>query len=69
MSNCVISLKFNFTKKKSFALLSVWCCGWVALFKKIFLIFLNRFNILMLKINFKNKKYFDIFPSKKHFEK
>jgi hypothetical protein len=31
--------------------------------------FLNGFNLLMLKIILKNKKnYFDIFLSKKHFE-
>ena len=36
----------------------VWLCGWAALFPKlefIFLLFLDNFNALMLRINFKNK--------------
>jgi hypothetical protein len=38
--------------------------------KLIFLMFLDRFDVLMSKINFKKKKhYFDAFLSKKHFEK
>jgi uncharacterized membrane protein len=37
----------------------------------IFLMFSNHFNVLMSKIIFKKYKkyYFNIFPSKKHFEK
>jgi len=36
----------------------------------IFFIFLDHFDVLMLKIIFKNKVfYYDAFPSKKHFEK
>jgi hypothetical protein len=44
-------------------------------FKKLFKIkkfmFLDRFDVLILKIILKKikKNYFDIFPSKKHFEK
>jgi hypothetical protein len=36
----------------------------------IFCVFLDRFDVLMSKVNFKNKKYyFDSFLSEKHFEK
>jgi len=39
--------------------------------KLIFLKFLNRFYVLMLKVIFKNKNiyYFDIFSNKKYFKK
>jgi hypothetical protein len=39
--------------------------------KLIFSVFLDYFNVLMLKINLKNKKkyYFDASSSKKHVEK
>jgi hypothetical protein len=30
---------------------------------------LDHFDISILKLNFKNKKYFNIFSSKKHFKK
>jgi hypothetical protein len=33
-------------------------------------LFLDHFDVLMLKINLKNKKYyFNVFPSKKQYEK
>jgi len=39
-------------------------------FFKLFFIFFNRFDVLILKIILKNKKfYFNIFTSKKHFKK
>jgi ssDNA-specific exonuclease RecJ len=31
--------------------------------------FLDRFDVLMLKIDLKKKHYFDAFPSEKHFKK
>jgi ssDNA-specific exonuclease RecJ len=34
-----------------------------------FLVFLNSFDMLMLKLNLKKKHYFDAFPSQKHFKK
>ena len=37
--------------------------------KNIFLFVLNYFNVLILKINLKNKKYFNIFLNKKYFLK
>jgi len=37
-------------------------------FKLIFLVFLNRFDILILKINLK-KYYFNTFSNKKYFKK
>jgi hypothetical protein len=75
MSNCAISLKFNFTKKKKVLPFKCLVLQLGSAFQNnnfliIFLVFLDRFNMLMSKINFKNKKkYFDVFPSKKHFEK
>ena len=54
-------------------LLHVWQWSKPILFLlkfNLFLVFLFRFDILMLKIKFKNKKYyFNIFSNKKHYEK
>jgi hypothetical protein len=35
----------------------------------MFLVFLDYFNVLMLKIIFFKKNYFDVFSSKKYFKK
>jgi hypothetical protein len=47
-----------FCKKLNFVLLQI----------NFFLVFLDCFDVLILKINFL-KKYFDAFSSEKHFEK
>ena len=38
-------------------------------YKLIFLMILDRFDISISKLNFKHKKYFNIFSSQKHFKK
>ena len=54
------------TQTKSFILIKKTKSNIRIIFKSIFYIF---FNILTLKINLKNKNYFNIFLNKKYFEK